>query len=107
MSDHVLVVGAGGREHCLAWKLAQSEHVEKVFVAPRNGGTSQENVGCGGKLENVHSINLADHSSVKVLCSENKIDLVVMSRSSISRWPHHKRDPPILQIAILAQQSFL
>ena len=78
MSDHVLVVGAGGREHCLAWKLAQSEHVEKVFVAPGNGGTSQENVGCGGKMENVPSINLADHSSVKILCSENKIDLVVI-----------------------------
>ena len=44
----VLVIGSGGREHALAWKLAQSEKVEKVFVAPGNGGTALEN-----KLENV------------------------------------------------------
>ncbi|MCX7683583.1 MAG: phosphoribosylamine--glycine ligase [Anaerolineae bacterium] len=36
----VLVVGSGGREHALAWKLAQSPHVERLFVAPGNGGTA-------------------------------------------------------------------
>jgi phosphoribosylamine---glycine ligase len=36
----VLVIGSGGREHALAWKLAQSERVHKVFVAPGNGGTA-------------------------------------------------------------------
>jgi len=38
----LLVVGAGGREHALAWKLAQSPRVQKVFVAPGNGGTASE-----------------------------------------------------------------
>jgi len=38
----VLVVGSGGREHALAWKLAQSERVQKVFVAPGNAGTARE-----------------------------------------------------------------
>ncbi|MEE1540421.1 MAG: phosphoribosylamine--glycine ligase, partial [Arenicellales bacterium] len=38
----VLVVGAGGREHALAWKLAQSSRVSQVFVAPGNGGTALE-----------------------------------------------------------------
>ncbi len=38
----VLVIGAGGREHALAWKLAQSPRVERVFVAPGNAGTGQE-----------------------------------------------------------------
>ena len=38
----VLVIGAGGREHALAWKIAQSRRVQKVFVAPGNGGTAQE-----------------------------------------------------------------
>jgi phosphoribosylamine---glycine ligase len=38
----LLVVGAGGREHALAWKLAQSPRVQKVFVAPGNGGTATE-----------------------------------------------------------------
>ena len=38
----VLVVGSGGREHALAWKLAQSNNVKKVFVAPGNAGTARE-----------------------------------------------------------------
>ena len=38
----MLVVGAGGREHALAWKLAQSSRVSQVFVAPGNGGTALE-----------------------------------------------------------------
>ena len=39
---NVLVVGGGGREHALAWKLAASPRVETVFVAPGNAGTAQE-----------------------------------------------------------------
>jgi phosphoribosylamine--glycine ligase len=40
---NVLLLGSGGREHALAWKLAQSPRVQKVFVAPGNGGTATEN----------------------------------------------------------------
>ena len=36
----ILVVGSGGREHALAWKLAQSERIQMVYVAPGNGGTA-------------------------------------------------------------------
>src|SRR5260221_2343912 len=39
----LLVIGSGGREHAMAWKLAQSPNVQKVFVAPGNGGTATEN----------------------------------------------------------------
>ena len=38
----LLVIGSGGREHALAWRLAQSPRVHKVFVAPGNGGTATE-----------------------------------------------------------------
>jgi phosphoribosylamine---glycine ligase len=38
----LLVIGSGGREHAIAWKLAQSPRVQKVFVAPGNGGTATE-----------------------------------------------------------------
>ncbi|WEF32974.1 phosphoribosylamine--glycine ligase [Pseudoduganella chitinolytica] len=44
----ILVVGSGGREHALAWKLAQSERVQMVFVAPGNGGTARDQ-----RLQNV------------------------------------------------------
>ena len=44
----VLVIGSGGREHALAWKLAQSARVDRVYVAPGNGGTAHEH-----KCENV------------------------------------------------------
>ncbi|MGB8599581.1 MAG: phosphoribosylamine--glycine ligase, partial [Burkholderiales bacterium] len=39
---NILVVGSGGREHAMAWKIAQSKRVAKVFVAPGNGGTAVE-----------------------------------------------------------------
>lgn len=45
--DHrlrILIVGAGGREHALSWRLSQSPLVEKIFVAPGNGGTTFGNV---------------------------------------------------------------
>ena len=42
----ILLIGSGGREHALAWKLARSPKVQKVFVAPGNGGTAnQKNAG--------------------------------------------------------------
>src|SRR2546426_10901589 len=44
----LLVIGSGGREHAIAWRLAQSPRVQKVFVAPGNGGTARE-----ARLENV------------------------------------------------------
>ncbi|TAK86292.1 MAG: phosphoribosylamine--glycine ligase [Betaproteobacteria bacterium] len=51
----LLVIGSGGREHAIAWKLAQSPKVQKVFVAPGNGGTATEN-----GLENVEITEIAD-----------------------------------------------
>jgi phosphoribosylamine---glycine ligase len=41
VSDNVLIVGSGGREHALGWKIAQSKHVSKIYFAPGNGGTAQ------------------------------------------------------------------
>jgi phosphoribosylamine--glycine ligase len=51
----LLVIGSGGREHAIAWKLAQSPKVQKVYVAPGNGGTATEN-----GLENVALTEVAD-----------------------------------------------
>lgn len=67
-----LVIGSGGREHCLAWKLAESPNVEKVFVTPGNGGT--ENMPKG---ENV-AINADDILELKQFAKHEAIDLTIV-----------------------------
>ena len=51
----VLVIGSGGREHALAWRLARSPKVQQVYVAPGNGGTASTT-----ELKNVPITNLAE-----------------------------------------------
>src|SRR4051812_6718705 len=68
----VLVVGSGGREHALAWKIAQSARVERVFVAPGNAGTAIE-----AKAENV-PIAADDIASLVKFVQANSIDLTVV-----------------------------
>ncbi|ORX85629.1 phosphoribosylamine--glycine ligase [Basidiobolus meristosporus CBS 931.73] len=67
----ILLVGNGGREHAIAWKLAQSPRVEKIFVAPGNGGTSNIE-----KVTNV-DIGVSDFAKLTVFAVENKVTLVV------------------------------
>lgn len=66
----ILLLGSGGREHALAWKIAQSAKVEKLFIAPGNPGTAQ----CG---ENVN-IKADDFEALKAFAVEHKIDMVVV-----------------------------
>jgi len=66
----VLVVGGGGREHALAWKLAQSSKVQSVHVAPGNGGTARD-----PRLSN---LELTDVSALRAWALENKIGLTVV-----------------------------
>jgi len=66
----ILLLGSGGREHALAWKIAQSERVEKLFIAPGNAGTSN----CG---ENVN-IKADDFESIKQFVVEKGINMVVV-----------------------------
>ena len=66
----ILLLGGGGREHALAWKIAQSEKVEKLFIAPGNAGTSN----CG---ENV-AIGVNEFDKLKDFAVENGVDMVVV-----------------------------
>jgi phosphoribosylamine--glycine ligase len=66
----LLVIGSGGREHALAWKLAQSPNVQKVFVAPGNGGTAIED-----GLENVP---ITDVAPLMAFAKREKIHLTVV-----------------------------
>ena len=68
----VLVVGGGGREHALAWKLAQSERVARVLVAPGNAGTARE-----PRVENV-AVEAEDVEGLLALACGRSIDLTVV-----------------------------
>ena len=66
----LLVLGGGGREHALAWKLAQSPRVQKVFVAPGNGGTATEN--------GVENVALTKIDELISFCKKESIYLTVV-----------------------------
>ena len=67
---NILLLGSGGREHALAWKIAQSEKVDRLFIAPGNAGTA----GCG---ENV-DIKADDFETLKEFAVANSIGMVVV-----------------------------
>ena len=69
---NILVLGNGGREHALAWKIAQDEKVAKVFVAPGNAGSATE-----AKCENVN-LNILDNTAIIDFAKNNAVDLVIV-----------------------------
>ena len=66
----VLVLGSGGREHALVWKVMQSKKVKKIFCAPGNGGIEQ--------IVDVPKINVNDNNDVLAFVEKNKIDLTIV-----------------------------
>ena len=66
----ILLLGSGGREHALAWKITQSEKCDKLYIAPGNAGTSN----CG---ENV-AMKADDFDAIKAFCVDKQIDMVVV-----------------------------
>ena len=66
----LLVIGSGGREHALAWKLAQGARVQKVYVAPGNGGTANEN--------GVENVALAGNDELVAFARKESIHLTVV-----------------------------
>jgi len=67
---NILLLGSGGREHALAWKLSQSPLCESLFIAPGNPGTAK----CGTNL----NFSVTDFEAIKKACIDKKIDLVVV-----------------------------
>ena len=67
---NVLIIGSGGREHALAWKISQSPLVKKIYVAPGNAGTALENL--------VENINITDIDLLSQFAIEKKIDLTIV-----------------------------
>jgi phosphoribosylamine---glycine ligase len=67
---NILLIGAGGREHALAWKISGSPLCERLLIAPGNPGTAQ----CGTNVD----LDPGDHAAVAALCRAENIDLVVV-----------------------------
>jgi phosphoribosylamine--glycine ligase len=67
---NVLLLGSGGREHALAWKLAASPLLSKLYAAPGNPGIAEE--------AEIVDLKIEDHAAIEVFCEANKIDLVVV-----------------------------
>ncbi|XP_027557628.1 trifunctional purine biosynthetic protein adenosine-3-like isoform X4 [Neopelma chrysocephalum] len=77
MAQRVLVIGSGGREHALAWKLAQSPHIKHVFVAPGNAGTADN-----GKISN-SAVLVSNHTIVTQFCKDHNIGLVLVGEEAL------------------------
>jgi phosphoribosylamine--glycine ligase len=67
---NILLLGSGGREHALAWKMTQSHHCDTLFIAPGNAGTLQY----GTNLD----ISVTDFAAIKNTCLEQKINMLVV-----------------------------
>lgn len=67
---NILLLGSGGREHALAWKISQSKHCSQLYIAPGNAGTSQHGT-------NV-AIGVNDFDAIAAFSTANKIDMVVV-----------------------------
>ena len=67
---NLLLLGSGGREHAIAWKLTKSPRCEKLFVAPGNAGTAQ----CGTNV----NINPNDFDAIKKFCLAEDIGMVIV-----------------------------
>src|SRR5512135_1310194 len=68
---NVLVIGSGGREHAIAWKLKQSPSLDDLYILPGNAGTLEI-------ATNVDGISVDEHGKVAALCEYHEIDLVIV-----------------------------
>jgi phosphoribosylamine--glycine ligase len=69
----VLLVGNGGREHAIAWKLIQSPRIEHVYVVPGNGGTAT----LSSKVTNVSSVKDSDFPGLVIFAKDNNVNLLI------------------------------
>jgi phosphoribosylamine---glycine ligase len=74
----ILVIGSGGREHALVWKLAQSPHAAQIFCAPGNAGIAQERLAKNSLLVECVNISADDLPTLLAFAQEKKIELTVV-----------------------------
>ena len=74
---NILLLGSGGREHALAWKIAQSPKCSGLYIAPGNAGTDGMPLAAGGRSKNV-PLKVNDFEGIKTFCIEKGITMVVV-----------------------------
>lgn len=92
----ILLLGSGGREHALAWKIAQSPKIEKLYIAPGNAGT-------GNAGENV-AIKATDFDAIKAFALEKGVDMIVVGPEDPlvqGIYDNVKGDPKTAHIAVI------
>lgn len=67
---NIFLIGSGGREHALAWKIVQSKHCDRLYCAPGNAGIAE--------LAEIVALDISDHEAVADFCKANRIGLVVV-----------------------------
>ena len=88
----VLIIGSGGREHALSWKVAQSGKAEKIYCAPGNGGTAQEG-------ENI-PLKDSDIAGLVSFAKENAVDFVIPGPElplTLASWTHDSGWHPLFR----------
>lgn len=97
----VLLLGSGGREHAIAWKLAQSSQLEELYIAPGNAGTRKH-----GK--NV-DIQVTDFGSIKTFVIENNIEMVVVGPEDPlvnGIVDFFAADPSLMSVAVIGPNKY-
>ncbi len=92
---NILLLGSGGRECTLAWKLSQSKLCKELFIAPGNAGTAQY----GSNL----NISVTDFEEIKRVCLQDKIDILVPGPEDplvAGIWDYFKNDPELQHIIV-------
>ena len=92
----LLLLGSGGREHALAWKISQSPKIEKLFIAPGNAGTAQTG-------ENI-AIKADDFDAIRQFVIDNSVDMVVVGPEDPlvkGIYDYFKADPSLKNVPVI------
>ena len=97
---NILLLGSGGREHALAWKMVQSHHCDQLFIAPGNAGTSQY----GTNLD----ISVTDFEAIKNSCLHHKINMLVVGPEEPlvkGIYDFFQKDPQLKQVIVVGPSA--
>lgn len=97
---NILLLGGGGREHALAWKLKQSSHCEKLFIAPGNAGTAGVGIN--------RSIGVNEFDKLAALCMEENVEMVVVGPEDPlvnGIYDHFANDPSLKHINVIGPSA--